>query len=135
VPLIIGTTARDAPGFFPSQTDPFSYFGPDAERAATVFNPAGALPPEAVLLGIAADISMHEPARFVARTMRRAGNAVWLYRFTYAAEARQDRANGAAHAEEVPYMFQTIEEVQKRGRRRQKTGKWLAGSATILRIS
>jgi para-nitrobenzyl esterase len=109
VPLIIGTAARDAPGFFPPRNDPFSYFGAAAEKAVTVFNPGGALPPEVILLGIAAEITMHEPARFVARSMRGAGNAVWIYRFTYAAETRQDRSNGAAHGEEVPYMFQTVE--------------------------
>jgi para-nitrobenzyl esterase len=113
VPLIISTTAPDAPGFFPPRTDPFSYFGADAEKAATIFNPGGALSPEVVLLGIAVHMTMHEPARFVARSMRGAGSAVWLYRFTYAAETRQDRAKGAAHAEEVPYMFQTVEVGQK----------------------
>jgi para-nitrobenzyl esterase len=109
---ILGPHATVPADRVPPRTDPSSYFGPDAERAATVFNPGGALPPEAVLLGIAADISM-QPARFVARTMRSAENSVWLYRFTYAAEARQDRANGAAHAEEVPYVFETVQEVQK----------------------
>jgi para-nitrobenzyl esterase len=113
VPLMIGTTVRDAPGFFPPRTDPFSYFGPDAEKATHVFNPGGALPPETVLLGIAADMTMHEPARFVARSMGKTGNPAWLYRFTYAAEAREDRAIGAAHAEELPFMFQTVELVQK----------------------
>jgi para-nitrobenzyl esterase len=112
VPLMIGTTARDVPGFFPPRTDPFSYFGADAQTAATVFNPGGALSPELVLLGIAADMTMHEPARFVARSMTRAGNPTWLYRFTYVATARDDRASGAAHAWEVPYMFQTEELVE-----------------------
>jgi para-nitrobenzyl esterase len=82
VPLIIGTTARDAPGFFPPRNDPYSYFGADAEKAATVFNPGGALSPEAVLLGIAADMTMHEPAGFVARSMTDAGDPTWLYRFS-----------------------------------------------------
>jgi len=113
VPLMIGTTARDAPGIFPPRNDPLSYFGSNAEKAAAVFNPGGALPPELVLLGISADMTMHEPARFVARSMRGAGNDVWLYRFTYAPEARKDRALGAAHAEEVAYMFQTIAKDQK----------------------
>jgi para-nitrobenzyl esterase len=85
VPLIIGTTARDAPGFFPPRNDPYSYFGADAEKAAT------ALSPDAVLPGIAADMTMHEPARFVARSMTNAGNPTWLYRFTYVAEARHGR--------------------------------------------
>jgi para-nitrobenzyl esterase len=112
VPLIIGTTARDAPGFFPPRNDPYSYFGADAEKAATVFNPGGALSPEAVLLGVAADMTMHEPARFVGRSMTDAGDPTWLYRFTYVAEARDGRESGAAHAWELPYMFQTVEVVE-----------------------
>jgi len=38
-----------------------------------------------------------------------AGNPAWLYRFSYAAESRADRANGAAHAQELPFMFGTVE--------------------------
>jgi para-nitrobenzyl esterase len=55
-----------------------------------------------ILLGIAADMTMHEPARFVARSMTHAGKPAWLYRFSYIAEARDNRASGAAHASELP---------------------------------
>lgn len=129
VSLIIGTTARDAPGFFPPRDDPFSYFGPDAERAADVFNPGAALPPEAVLLGIAADMTMHEPARFVARSMTDAGNPAWLYRFTYVAEAREDRAAGATHAAELPYMFQTVETIEGKATTEndRRMARWFGG--------
>jgi para-nitrobenzyl esterase len=129
VPLIIGTTARDAPGFFPPRNDPFSYFGADAQTAATVFNPGGALSPEVVLLGIAADMTMHEPARFVARSMTRAGNPTWVYRFIYVAEARDDRADGAAHAWELPYMFQTVEVVEGKATtdNDRQMARWFSG--------
>ncbi|MCC6983412.1 MAG: carboxylesterase family protein [Bauldia sp.] len=109
VPVIVGTTALDAPGYFPPLNDPFSMFGNEAAAAAAAFNPGGALPPELVLLGISADMTMHEPARFVARSVTGAGNPAWLYRFSYAAESRADRANGAAHAQELPFMFGTVE--------------------------
>lgn len=46
------------------------------------------------------------------RLVEGAGNPAWLYRFTCAAEAREDRAKGAAHAHEVPYLFQTVEVVE-----------------------
>jgi para-nitrobenzyl esterase len=111
VPLIIGTTALDAPAFFPPRDHPFSYFGPDAEAAAAAYNPGGELPMEVLLLRIAADMTMHEPARFVARAMTGAGNPTWLYRFTYVAEGNEDRAIGAPHATELPYMFQTEERI------------------------
>jgi para-nitrobenzyl esterase len=128
-PLIVGTTALDAPGFFPPRADPFSYFGPDAEAAAAVFNPGGMLPPELVLLGIAADMTMHEPARFVARSMTGAGNPAWLYRFTYVAEARENRTKGAAHAYEVPYLFQTVEMVEGEATTEndRQMAQWISG--------
>jgi para-nitrobenzyl esterase len=109
VPLMIGTTAVDAPGFFPPRNDPFSWFGPDAEVAAAAYNPTGALPIEAVLLQISMDMTMHEPARFLARAVTAAGNPAWLYRFTYLAEGTEDRSRGARHAWEVPYMFGTLD--------------------------
>lgn len=41
---------------------------------------------------------MHEPARFVARSLTKAGNPVWLHRFTYLAEAHENRAKGAQYS-------------------------------------
>jgi para-nitrobenzyl esterase len=108
VPILIGTTALDMPLFFPPRSDPFLYFGPDAVKAKPLYNPDGALPPEMVLLGISADMTMHEPARFAARAMSAAGSPAWLYRFSYVAESVAGRAKGAAHAQEVPYLFDML---------------------------
>ncbi|CAN5249429.1 carboxylesterase family protein [soil metagenome] len=109
VPILIGTTALEMPLFFPSRTDPFSFFGADAGKAKPLYNPGGAVPPELVLLGISADMTMHEPARFAAKAMSAAGSPAWLYRFTYLAESVAERARGAAHAQEVPYLFDRLQ--------------------------
>lgn len=108
LPMIIGTTAQDLPLDFPPPTDPFSYFKANAGKARVVFNPEGK-PVSAIVPGIAADLTMHEPARFVARSMTAAGNPVWLYRFTYVAQAVPDRTEGAGHAQELPYLFDTLD--------------------------
>lgn len=109
VPLIIGTTTADLPVTFPPLDNPLSFFGADAEQALAAYNPEGNLPPEAVITQIAVDITMHEPARFVARRMRDRGNPVWLYRFGYVAESLRPETLGAPHASELPFMFDTLD--------------------------
>jgi para-nitrobenzyl esterase len=69
---------------------------------------ATAADPGATIKTIAVDITMHEPARFVARQVTAAGQPAWLYRFGYVAESL--RPNGTAeHAKELPYLFGTLE--------------------------
>jgi len=121
IPVIIGTTAMDLPLFFPPRTDPYSYFGPNADKAKTAYDPAvkGGIPslpglpvglvPSLALLAIAADMTMHEPARFAARSVTAAGNSAWLYRFTYVIDALPTRTAGAPHAQEVSYLFDTLD--------------------------
>jgi uncharacterized lipoprotein YbaY len=109
VPIIIGTTALDLPLYFPpSKIDPFSYFGADADAARAAYNAPATLDQNSltqVLLSIGADMTMHEPARFVARQMTAHGNAAWLYRFTYTAETTRPAAIGQTHAGELPFLF------------------------------
>ncbi|HEY9626812.1 MAG TPA: carboxylesterase family protein [Coleofasciculaceae cyanobacterium] len=107
VPLLIGTTSADLPVTFPPLDNPFSYFGAAAEQAIAAYNPDGTLPPQAIVTSIAVDITMHEPARFVAQQM--ADNPVWLYRFGYVAESLRPEVTGAEHASEQPYLFSTVE--------------------------
>ncbi|PSB16076.1 carboxylesterase [filamentous cyanobacterium CCP2] len=109
VPILMGTTSADLPVTFPPLENPFSFFGAAAERAIAVYNPDGTLPPEAVITTIAVDITMHEPARFVTRQMRAAGNPAWLYRFGYVAESLRPEVMGAEHASELPYLFNTLD--------------------------
>lgn len=46
---------------------------------------ACAADPVDAIKNIAVDMTMHEPARFVARQMTAAGQPAWLYRFGYVA--------------------------------------------------
>lgn len=109
VPLLIGSTSADLPVTFPPLNDPFSYFGDDAERAIATYNPSGNLPPQVVIPAIAVDVTMHEPARFVAKRFAELGNPAWLYRFGYVAESLRAEQPGAPHASELPYLFNTLD--------------------------
>jgi para-nitrobenzyl esterase len=109
VPLIIGTTSQDLPVTYPpSRENPLSYFGVYADKASALYNPSG-MQPSKILTTIAIDMTMQEPARFVARQMVVAGNSVWLYRFGYVAESLRPKVTGADHASEQPYLFSTLD--------------------------
>jgi para-nitrobenzyl esterase len=54
-------------------------------------------------------MTMHEPARFVARQMVAAGEPAWLYRFTYTAESTRPDSEKQAHAGELPFLFDQLE--------------------------
>jgi para-nitrobenzyl esterase len=121
VPIVIGTTAADLPEFFPPRvTDPYPFFGDDA-RAARRHYALPFLAQAALLLkgqsglrdllpvaSIGADMTMHEPARFVAREMTAQGQPAWLYRFTYTAESTRPEAAKQSHAGELPFLFDTL---------------------------
>lgn len=113
MPLIIGTTALDIPLHFPpSKLDPFAYFGEDAAAARAAYGADEIGDAEGfarLLLAIGADMTMHEPARFVARQMTAAGEPAWLYRFTYTAESTRPESTGQGHAGELPFLFDQLD--------------------------
>lgn len=114
MPVIIGTTAVDVPTHFPpSKLDPLSWFGPDkdAAKAAYGYGDERILGPKelvAVNLAIGVDITMHEPAHFIASTMKDAGFDAWVYRFTYTAESTRPEQTGQVHAGELPFLFDNL---------------------------
>jgi len=109
MPIIIGSTTNDLPATLPPLKDPFSYFGADAAKARTAYDPKGMLKPLEVVLTIGVDMAMHEPARFVAKQMTAAGQPAWLYRFGYVAESLRPKTVGASHASELPFLFGTLD--------------------------
>jgi para-nitrobenzyl esterase len=122
VPVITGTTAADLFEFFPpSVADPYPYFGEDARaarsyyelpflaRAVLVLRGQGELRQYVPLMSMGADMTMHEPARFVAREMTAHGQPAWLYRFTYTAESTRPDSEKQSHAGELPWLFNTLE--------------------------
>jgi para-nitrobenzyl esterase len=106
IPVIVGTTGDDIALLFPPRDKPLSFFGSDATRAQLQYFKNAKSPGEAVK-NIAADMTMHEPARFVARHVTAAGQQAWVYRFEYVAESRRADTT-AEHARELPYLFDTL---------------------------
>ncbi len=112
MPMIIGTTALDLPAFFPpSKLNPLAFFGEDAEKARVAYGAPAQLDQNslaALLLGIGADMTMHEPARFAAREVTQHGSPAWLYRFTYTAEATRPNSMAQGHAGELAFLFDQL---------------------------
>jgi len=108
VPVLIGTTNDDLPVTFPpSRGDPLSLFGPDAEKARADYDPS--LPPLRLVLLIGVDLTMHEPARFVAQQVTRTGLPAWRQRFDYVPDSLRASLDGAQHASELPFLFETLD--------------------------
>lgn len=109
VPILIGTTGADLPLTLPpSRGEPYAMFGADAERARALYDPADQLPPLRIALILGADLTMQEPARFVAKQATRAGAPAWLYRFDYVPESLRAEQDAAPHAGELPFVFDTL---------------------------
>lgn len=109
--LMIGTTGQDI-GFSAAQSkdELFSSFGPYAEAARKAYDPDGSAELRALALAVGADRAMHEPARFIAKEMSAQGVPVYFYRFTYVADSmRSEWPDGAPHATEIPFFFDTID--------------------------
>jgi para-nitrobenzyl esterase len=110
--MIIGTTALDLPAIFPpSKLDPLSFFGENAAKARDAYAVPEMLDRNslaALLLSIGADMTMHEPARYVAKQLTSQGAPVWLFRFTYTAESTRPDSMAQGHAGELPFLFDQL---------------------------
>ncbi|WP_414503011.1 carboxylesterase/lipase family protein [Zymobacter sp. IVIA_5232.4 C2] len=110
LPLLMGTTSADL-GFAPpvrtleDALAPFQHDRALYERAHALFSH---LPPAHVAQQLAADTLMAEPARFVARMVRRYQTPAWLYRFAYVPQALSDGLSGAPHGGEIEFVFDTL---------------------------
>ena len=109
VPFIIGTNSADI-GFSHWHTLPeiWTAFGPDSAEAQGAFDPSGKT--NAMMVGwkVAAEMMMTEPARFVASTLSNDGVPSYEYRFSYVAKSISEKAPGAFHASEIPFVFDTV---------------------------
>jgi para-nitrobenzyl esterase len=108
VPVIVGANSADGFAFGTDKDKVFAQFGSDADAARKVYDPDGTKPAGHIAMGISADKMFIEPARHVARLMAARGQKVWLYRFGYAVPKMAAAIGGAAHASELPYVFDTV---------------------------
>jgi para-nitrobenzyl esterase len=109
VPVMIGTTSQDLPVRFPpSKENPLSFFGSNASKAGALYHADGMLEPMHIYSAVGVDMTMHEPARFVARQMTQSGQPVWLYRFGYVPTSLRPKVHAAAHGSDLPFLFDTL---------------------------
>ncbi len=110
VPLLVGSTSEDIASTLPPSKDrPLSWFGPDEPAAAAVYDPDGTATADQLVDRVGVDMTMHEPARFVAAQMTMHGQPAWLYRFSYTAQALRPQASGAGHATDLAYVFKHLD--------------------------
>jgi para-nitrobenzyl esterase len=111
VRFMIGANSADI-GLASARTldELFAPFGPDKDKAIAAYGATASTPVNQVAPVFGADQMMVEPSRFAARTLAALGLPVYEYRFSYVAESlRGGRgARGAAHASEIPFVFDTV---------------------------
>uniref|UniRef100_Q07SQ8 Carboxylesterase, type B n=1 Tax=Rhodopseudomonas palustris (strain BisA53) TaxID=316055 RepID=Q07SQ8_RHOP5 len=106
VPVLIGANDRDlGVGLADSKDALFALFGSAAVQARRIYDPRGDQSLDELKQRVLADRTMTEPARHLADLVARAGQPVWLYRFSYVAESLRGSMKGAQHAMEIPYSF------------------------------
>jgi para-nitrobenzyl esterase len=103
VPLIIGSNAAE---FFWVRADRQSPFPMPADALAALKAAYG--DPEAYAANVFSDALFTEPARFTAQAAARAGQPVWLYRFSVLSELAPKSLPGTPHAQERQYVFRTL---------------------------
>jgi len=106
VPVMIGANGRDLGiGNASSKDELFAQFGRYADEARNLYDPCGDQTLDELKQQIFADKTMTEPARHLANLVARAGQPVWLYRFSYVSESQRAELTGTLHGFEIPYVF------------------------------
>jgi len=109
IPVMAGANSSDIGfSFAKSMDELFAPFGANREKAQAVYNPDKSTEFRKIGLVVAMDRMMVEPARFVVRTAAAAGQPAYEYRFSYVAESLRKQWNGAPHATEIPFVFDTV---------------------------
>ncbi len=112
IPMIVGSNDSDLA--YPQGhtiADFLKPFGSDSEKARGAYDPQNTGNVKEVGEKIARDRGELEPARFLARTLSSQGQSIYLFRFSYVADSmRKEWADGAPHAAEVPFVFETLRE-------------------------
>ena len=109
VPLMIGANSMDIGfGFSKSKDELFAPFGVYREQAEKAYDPTGTAELKTLVMQVAADHMMIEPARFMASVFASRGLPSYEYRFSYVAESMRSQWPGAPHATEIPFVFDTV---------------------------
>jgi len=109
MPLMAGANSSDIGfSFAKSMDELFAPFGSNREKAKGIYDPQKSGDLKAVGMLVASDQMMVEPARFLVTSMTAAGQPAYEYRFSYVAESMRKEWQGAPHATEIPFVFDTV---------------------------
>jgi para-nitrobenzyl esterase len=108
IPLLVGANSNEASVILAMGVPAaaaLTYLGPDQAAGRAAYG--SGLADDELARQVLGDAWFVAPARWLAaRTAR--GAPSYLYNFDYVATARRDRAKGAAHGSEIPYLFGTL---------------------------
>jgi len=108
VPLIIGTNSAEFWWMKPSDLSPYGALDDamtDDERAAFLAAYGGQAGYDQLVVS---DLVFNEPARHLARLHAAKGHPTYLYRFDVVSAAMPEPHDGATHASERQYVFDTL---------------------------
>ncbi|MGO2011648.1 MAG: carboxylesterase/lipase family protein [Pseudoalteromonas sp.] len=106
VPVMVGTTNHDISfANYSTKEALFNSFGTHAAQAKQAYDSNDKKDLDVLNYETGQDSLMQEPARFVAQQVSKFSQPAFLYRFGYVAQTVD--AQGAAHASEIPYFFNT----------------------------
>ena len=109
IPVMIGANSRDIGfSFAKTMNEVVAPFGDNQDRALAAYNPDNSTDPRVVGTRVAADRMMIEPARFIAQEVAASGQPAYQYRFSYVAVSMRKEWDGAPHATEIPFVFDTV---------------------------
>lgn len=112
VPILIGSNSAEVPAGFVNATSKeqlLAQFGSASAAAAAVYDPDGKAELAKMLTQVNTDKVWAEPARFTARACVAKGQPAYVYLFSYVSPSQRERMPyGAAHASEIPYVFDTL---------------------------
>jgi para-nitrobenzyl esterase len=109
IPVMVGATNRDIGiSFARTMQEVMAPFGFNGFRAIGAYDPQHTNDVKAVGAAVASDRLMVEPARFIARQVALAGQPAYEYRFGYVAVSMRGQWDGAPHASEIPFVFDTV---------------------------
>jgi para-nitrobenzyl esterase len=110
VPLLIGATNRDLGlSFAKTMPEVMVPFGFNQLKAYAAYDPQHTNDVKAVGSAVASDRMLVEPMRFVARQVAASGQPTYEYRFSYVAVSKRGEWDGAPHASELAFVFNTAD--------------------------
>jgi para-nitrobenzyl esterase len=108
VPMLEGGNSWEASLFPDTAKNPEATLSKTGSRRAGVVALWGDGDPAKAAMNVTIDAAMTEPDRFLARQMVKGGAPAFVYRFSHVPAVERGKKPGAAHGDEVIYVFDNL---------------------------